>query len=184
MEMSRVPEAGERAVSGPEAPAGAHVEMTIPADTRSLSQVRDAVRKLTGHGLFSPVKANMIALAVDEAVANIIEHAYGADPGSAHHGIRIVMNADAKRFEVSIRDRGTAFDPRGAPDVDVKQHVEAGRKGGLGIFLMRRIMDEISYSFKQGVHNELRMIKYVDEHSAENKSKLGAGHKSKGQKTG
>ena len=146
-----------------------HRELTVPSDTTYLAQVRAAVIEVVGKELFPPAKASLIALAVDEAVANIMEHAY--PPGSDGGKFAAVLDANAKRFEVLIRDRGLSFDPRVAPDVDMQEHVKAGKKGGLGIFLMRRIMDEINYSYKQGVHNELQMIKYVDEKEAKTKSK-------------
>jgi anti-sigma regulatory factor (Ser/Thr protein kinase) len=145
-----------------------HRELTVPSDTTYLAQVRAAVIEVVGKDLFPPAKAGLIALAVDEAVANIMEHAY--PPGSDGGKIDVVLDANAKRFEVLIRDRGLSFDPRVAPDVDMQEHVKAGKKGGLGIFLMRRIMDEINYSYRQGVHNELQMIKYVDEKEAKTKS--------------
>jgi anti-sigma regulatory factor (Ser/Thr protein kinase) len=44
---------------------------------------------------------------------------------------------------------------------DIAEHVAAGRRNGLGIFLMRQIMDEVKYTFVQGFRNELRMVKYV-----------------------
>ena len=145
-----------------------HRELTVPSDTTYLAQVRAAVIEVVGKDLFPPAKAGLIALAVDEAVANIMEHAY--PPGSDGGKIDVVLDANPQRFEVLIRDRGMSFDPRIAPDVDMQEHVKAGKKGGLGIFLMRRIMDEINYSYKQGVHNELQMIKYVDEKEAKTKS--------------
>lgn len=152
-----------------------HRELTVPADTRCLSQVRDAVLEVIGGCAFSPVKANLIALAVDEAVANIMEHAFSKESGG--HGkpeeekIQIILDTNPERLQVLIRDRGASFDPRGVPDADVQEHVKQGRKGGLGIFLMRRIMDEINYSYKQGDHNELQMIKYIDESAAKSKTK-------------
>lgn len=153
-----------------------HREITVPSDTTYLSTVRQAVVEVVGEGMFTPVKANLIALAVDEAVANIMEHAYPQDRPSLQSGsdIQIVLDANPVRFEVIIRDKGIGFDPREMPDVDMKEHVKAGRKGGLGIFLIRRIMDEINYTFKQGVHNELHMIKYVDDARDKNKNKVPA----------
>ena len=167
-----------------------HREMTVPADTACLAQVRQAVIEVLGE-VFSPVKANMIALAVDEAVANIVEHAYqvdgaevpgGPDPRGGESGggpgtvrantIQVVLDANAQRFEVLIRDCGMGFDPREAPEVDVREHVKSGRKGGLGIFLMRRIMDEINYTFKHGVQNQLQMIKYIDPDAPGHKNKV------------
>ena len=140
-----------------------HRELRVPFDTTYLSEIRQAVLDVLGEAPFPQVKANMIALAVDEAVANIMEHAFETDCDERENSqIDVILDANAERFEVLIRDNGISFDPRIAPDVDIKEHVKAGRKGGLGIFLMRRIMDEVNYSFKQGVQNELQMIKYVD----------------------
>lgn len=146
------------------------MEMTVPADTASLYKVRQAVLDLVANSAFPAVKANLMALAVDEAVANIIEHAYGvAEAGkdapaaaALAETIQIILEVDDARFMAVVRDRGAGYDPRGAPDVDVQAHVRAGKRGGLGICLMRRIMDEIHYNFQDG-HNELRMLKYVDE---------------------
>ena len=146
-----------------------HRELNVPADTAYLAEVRAAVIEVVGKDLFPPSKAGLIALAVDEAVANIMEHAY--PPGSDGGKISVILDASAQRFEVLIRDSGLSFDPRDVPEVDMQEHVKAGKKGGLGIFLMRRIMDEINYTFKQGVHNELQMIKYVDGKESKTKSK-------------
>jgi len=139
----------------------ARVELIVPSDTTYLSEVRQAVLGVLSNGLFEQVQANLIALAIDEAVANIMEHAYTSSRAGDRKDIEIILKSDATRFEVLIRDRGAAFDPRAVPEVNVKEHLRQGRKGGLGIFLMRKIMDEINYSFKQGVHNELQMIKYA-----------------------
>ena len=60
-----------------------------------------------------------------------------------------------------------------------------GNTGGLGIFLMRRIMDEIHYSYKQGVHNELRMVKFVKlDKNAPPSSGAGSGAATPGSKAG
>ncbi|MFH0937691.1 MAG: ATP-binding protein [Planctomycetota bacterium] len=140
-----------------------HLELTVPPDTSCLSQVRRAVAEIVGHDCFSPIQANLITLAVDEAVANIMEHGYR---DRQQQNIEIIMNLDSMRFEVLIRDHGEVFDPRDVPDINMREQVRVGGKGGLGIFLMRRIMDEINYTFKHGVRNELQMIKYIDENVA------------------
>jgi len=121
-----------------------HRELSVPADTSYLSQVRSAVIEVMGKHMFSPVKANLVALAVDEAVANIMEHAY-ENKARAHSGstqdVQVILDATPERLSVIIRDSGVAFDPRRVPEVDVREHVRQGHTGGLGIFLMRRIMD-------------------------------------------
>ena len=61
-------------------------------------------------------------------------------------------------------------DPKTVPDVDIQEHVREGRKGGLGIFLIRRIMDEVRYAFQEGMHNELMLVKYIDNSESKAKS--------------
>jgi anti-sigma regulatory factor (Ser/Thr protein kinase) len=149
-----------------------HRELTVPAETTHLCRVRQAVLDVIGHGMFTPVKCNLIALAVDEAVANIMEHAFPADRPANSNDIEVILDATPQRFEVIIRDRGATFDPRDVPDVDMHKHVKEGKKGGLGIFLIRRIMDELHYRYKHGEHNELQMIKFVDEAKEPTKNKV------------
>jgi serine/threonine-protein kinase RsbW len=140
-----------------------HRELSVPLDTTYLSTVRKAVVEIAVGARFSAQQANMIALAVDEALANIMEHAFPEiESGSAGQQIELILDANSTRFEALVRDHGTHFDPREAPEIDMQEHVKAGRKGGLGIFLMKRIMDEIHYTLKPGSHNELVMVKYVD----------------------
>jgi len=108
-----------------------------------------------------PSTIGKITLAVDEAVANVMEHAYeGLEPGD----VRVAVRRDEDRFVVTVTDKGHQFDPGSIASPDMRQHVKMGNRNGLGIFLIRQIMDEINYSYvhKSG-HNELRMVKYITE---------------------
>jgi serine/threonine-protein kinase RsbW len=62
---------------------------------------------------------------------------------------------------VVIRDTGKYFDPKEAETPNIEEHIKNGKRHGLGIFLIRQIMDEVIYSYKQGIRNELRMVKYA-----------------------
>ena len=99
-----------------------------------------------------------LKLAVDEACTNIIEHGY--DEG-AEGSIEIEVEAGDQQFKIVIRDTGRIFNPESIPDPDMKEHVQRGHKKGLGIFLMRQIMDEVRYKFKDGVKNELTLVKFI-----------------------
>ena len=135
-------------------------EFTIPNDTRYLSVVRETVLEVIGEAGFPHDEVNMLTVAVDEAVANVIEHAFS----SGEYGemsIEIEMSADAESFETIIRDSGHCFDPSLVPMVDIKEHVRAGKKNGLGIFLMKRIMDRVVYSHDENTFNQLRLVKYA-----------------------
>ena len=147
----------------------------MPSDTMYLYQIREAVLEMVGGSLFSPVKATLVALAVDEAVANVMEHSYGqptrtGGTASGDQEIEIVLDATAARFEVRIRDHGTGFNPAEVPEVDPPALARHGHRGGLGLFLMRRIMDEIHYSF--GTQNELQMVKYTSSARSSTRCKL------------
>ena len=75
--------------------------------------------------------------------------------------IEITLDIDPRRFTVVIRDSGSSFDPKSILAPDVKDHLSNARRHGLGIFLMRQVMDEVEYLFKEGVRNELRMVKHL-----------------------
>ena len=135
-------------------------EIQVPNDTAHLAQVRKSVLELIGPDVFNAKEAQMVALAIDEAVANVMEHAYAGGEGEKAQEITLTLNLDDARLLVTIRDTGKMFDPTMKADVDVREQVRQGKKGGLGIFLMRKIMDEVNYSYKRGLHNELQLIKY------------------------
>jgi serine/threonine-protein kinase RsbW len=138
-----------------------HRELVVPNDTQYLVQVRQEVTKVVAQSAFTDRDRKLIILAVDEAVTNIMEHAYDNDL-EGELDVELILEYDNTRFEVVIRDSGKEFDPRKLEVVDVREHARKGSKHGLGIFLIRQIMDEINYNFVQGVRNELQMIKYVD----------------------
>lgn len=71
------------------------------------------------------------------------------------------MDINPKRFEVVIYDTGCSFNPKDVTTPDIQQFIREGRRGGLGVFLMRKIMDEVEYVFQEGIRNELRMVKYL-----------------------
>lgn len=136
-------------------------QISIPIQTTSLAKVRRAVLEFVGQGLFPSGEAQLVALAVDEAVANIMEHAF-ASSSSDGQEIVVELVSSKQSFEAVIRDTGARFDPTAVPNVDIRQHVRQGRKGGLGIYLIRQIMDEVEYTYVQNRYNELRLVKYVD----------------------
>ena len=132
--------------------------LVITNETRHLILVRDFIARLVHQGHLAREVENKIILAVDEAVTNIIEH--GFERGEEGN-IEVEVEIDEAQFRVIIRDSGRIFNPESVPDPDMKSHIRGGRKKGLGIFLMRQIMDEVRYAFRDGVKNELTLVKYV-----------------------
>jgi anti-sigma regulatory factor (Ser/Thr protein kinase) len=135
--------------------------LVIPNDTKYLNTVRDFVVEVVANSAFPKLDMGRIVLAVDEAVTNIIEHAY-SNRREGEVDIQLELQANATKFEAIIHDSGIHFNPTGVDNVDMKKHISAGRKKGLGIFLMRQIMDIVEYEFEEGVVNRLRMVKYVN----------------------
>lgn len=131
--------------------------LVVTNDTKHLIVVRDFVSRMVRSSRLSKDQENKVILAVDEAVTNIMEHGY--DPG-IEGLIEIEAEVDESCFKVVIRDNGRVFNPESVPVVDMARHLKARRKKGLGIFLMRQIMDEVRYRFQDGIRNELTLVKF------------------------
>ena len=132
--------------------------LVVANDTKFLIVVRDFVSRHVRQSRMAKDEENKVILAVDEAVTNIIEHGY--DEG-AEGSIEIEVEVSDDQFKIVIRDTGRVFNPESIPDPDMKEHVQRGHKKGLGIFLMRQVMDEVRYKFKDGVKNELTLVKFI-----------------------
>ncbi len=134
--------------------------ITITNDTACLNSVRELVAAGIQQSGYPAQFTNQVMMAVDEAVANIIEHAYqGVTAGRGQ--IRIDQTVTEELFQILIEDDGLSFEAEEQGDLDIAAHVAQGKKGGLGIFLMRRIMDVVDYSFEAGVCNRLILMKYA-----------------------
>ena len=135
--------------------------LTITNDTACLAQVRDMVQRAITDSHCPNEWGMQVQLAVDEAVTNIIEHAYQGVP-YGQGTITLCQTIAPDRYQMIIEDNGLSFEPRDQGEIDIQEHVRQGRSGGLGIFLMRRIMDVVDYSFEAGVCNRLLLIKYLN----------------------
>jgi len=130
-------------------------EIKVPANIDYLGDLRDFVTNLGHKYRFSDKLVNAFKLSIDEAATNIIRHAY------REHDGEITVRALIKRnsLTLSIIDQGKYFDPKRVKDPDLNRYINIGKKGGLGIFIIRRLMDEIDYH-KTEEGNELRITKY------------------------
>jgi len=132
--------------------------LTVSNDTRHLLAVRDFISRMARHGELAAEEVHKIILAIDEAVTNIIEHGYNKGEKGT---IELEAEWEGDKFQVVIRDSARVFNPESIPAPDMGEHVKAGRKKGLGLFLMRQIMDEVRYRYKDGVQNELTLVKHA-----------------------
>jgi serine/threonine-protein kinase RsbW len=141
-------------------PGGQHVQpqtLTIESRTERLIEVRDFISSAAREFGFGDEEVSKIALAIDEACTNIIKHAYAFDP---RQKISISVRGRDKSFEVAISDQGRQFNPDNIPAPDMKEYLSHFRRGGLGVYLMRSLMDKVEYSIRPG-RNEVRLIKYL-----------------------
>lgn len=97
-----------------------------------------------------------IDLAVDEACSNVIDHAYGGDEQGE---IRINLELDEHGMRLSIQDDGAPFDPDCVVEPDLTSPLETRCERGLGVYLIRNLMDEVTYDFSSPGINQVTMIK-------------------------
>ena len=130
--------------------------LDVPSSTQNLALIREFVTRIAAQAGLNEVEVGQLELAVDEACANVIEHAYGDDK-SKQVMIRAVFDDDTLRIHVI--DTGQAFDPTQVQQQDLKDLIAKRRTGGLGMRLIRTLMDEVHYDIEPGRKNELRMVK-------------------------
>jgi anti-sigma regulatory factor (Ser/Thr protein kinase) len=103
------------------------------------------------------IRAGMLEVqtAVDEACTNIIKYAYSGQNGT----ITVTCDRQNNDFVVTIRDWGKPFDPESVSLPDLEADLDERKTGGLGIYLMKKLMDDVSYSFDARNGNTLVMRK-------------------------
>lgn len=118
------------------------IVLEIPSGTEFLALVREVSKRVARLAGFPEQAAESVALAVDECTTNVIEHAYkGAPDGRIE--LRLEYRGPALRIEV--RDSGDAVDQRAMPNVDLERYAAERRTGGLGVHLMEKIMDSVTF---------------------------------------
>ncbi len=132
--------------------------ITIESRTERLIAVREFVGEAAKDFGFSDEEISKIALAVDEACTNVIKHAYRFDPTKS---ITVTIKRDDALFEVDILDTGKQFNPADIHPPDMKEYLSHFRRGGLGVYLMKSLMDRVEYNIEPGKKNEVRLIKYL-----------------------
>ncbi len=131
---------------------------TIESRTENLRAVRELIGGAARDFGFSEEDSSKIALTVDEACTNIIRHAYH---NRSDKSIEITVNAEMETFEITIIDSGDSFDPETLRPINLKEHLTSFRRGGLGVHLMRTLMDDVKYRSVAGNKNEVRLTKHL-----------------------
>ena len=131
---------------------------TFPAKTESLSDVLGYVEQ-TLESLECPMKTQMaICVAIEEVFVNVAHYAYGDGEGDMDLGIG--FDKESRTITFRMTDKGVPFDPLQKPDPDITLPAEEREIGGLGIFIAKKTMDSIYYTYDNG-QNILTMIKKI-----------------------
>ena len=123
-------------------------ELSVSATLDNLDQVMDFVAEhLERYGC--PQRAQMqVSLAVEEIYVNIANYAYDPEVGPAT--IRVEVHQDPLEVIITFMDNGKPYDPLAKEDPDVTLSAEERGVGGLGIFLVKQTMDDVSYEYAEG----------------------------------
>jgi len=75
--------------------------------------------------------------------------------------IDILISVDAEKIKITITDKGRGFNINEVKDPDLKKYAQESRHGGLGIYLIKTLMDDVQYDFKPGIKNQVQLTKYI-----------------------
>lgn len=128
----------------------------FPANYQALGAINEFILTEASPIGFSPKELYAVELSVNEAAANIIDHSYcGEDLGT----IEVTAEASGRGLTITLKDCGAPFDPDQIPDPDISSPLEMRRERGLGVYTMRKLMDEVFFDFSQPGVNTLVMTK-------------------------
>ena len=123
-------------------------ELTIAATLENIETVTDFVNHQL-EALDCPMKAQMqIDVAIDELFSNIARYSYNPEVGQAT--VRVEVVDEPLAVIITFIDNGVPYDPLAEADPDVTLSAEERQFGGLGIYIVKKSMDEISYEYKDG----------------------------------
>ena len=133
-------------------------ELRVKSKTENLSAIRDFVSENALNAGIPMTKVEDIMLAVDEACTNIIKHAYKSSPEGE---IIINIEYNKEKFTITIIDYGKSFEPERVPLPDLQKYYREHKVGGLGIYLMKSLMDDVKYTSVPGKYNQVLLSKNI-----------------------
>ncbi len=132
--------------------------LTVDSRLERLSEIADFVELAARECGMKDDQVYDVQMAVDEACANVIEHAYR---GRGDGTIDIACEKRGNEFIVIIQDLGERFDPKKVAPPRIRDPLSKRNIGGLGLFFMHKMMDKVKFEFSSGSGNRLTMIKKI-----------------------
>jgi serine/threonine-protein kinase RsbW len=130
--------------------------VTFPARFEFLDEIREFVADVAREGGFTEKEIYSLQLAADEAASNIIEHAYA---GVSNADLDVSCDMYDDTLTITMHDDGKSFDPSNVKQPNLKADLSERQIGGLGMYLMRKLMDEVRYESNSRTGNLLTMTK-------------------------
>jgi serine/threonine-protein kinase RsbW len=132
--------------------------LEVPSSTEHLALIRTFVANVGAQAGLGEEDVGKLELAVDEACANVIEHAHGHDQAKV---VTVRASFDAALLKIEVADAGEGFDLDEVCDEPIELLAREGRRGSLGMRMMRSLMDEVCYQIVPGEPNRLRLLKHI-----------------------
>jgi len=132
-------------------------KLTISCDVRCLPKIRKFVEHTLNELDLGEIETHKVVLAVDEICANLIIHANKSDPAKE---LSVIVEVKNQEVWFTIKDKGVAFDFTSYQEPSLDQIVSEKRKGGLGLMLVKRIMDHIEFTTEKN-YNICRLKKKI-----------------------
>ncbi|MEJ5285892.1 MAG: hypothetical protein CH6_2869 [Candidatus Kapaibacterium sp.] len=136
-------------------------KLVLKADLNELDKLRDFVKNICYENNIDEGNLFKISLALEEACVNLIKHSYKFDSSKQ---ISIYSKVEKGKIHFTLEDYGASFDPREVLPIEIEQIRKKYQKGGMGIFLISQIMDEINYTpkNKNSPSNKLELTKILE----------------------
>lgn len=131
--------------------------IALDNDIRQIPRLTEYVEGVARQAGLDAASSLHVALALEEAVANVMRYAY---PEGKKGQVQVEAEAEDGLLRFVVSDQGVPFDPTAAPSVDVSAPLEKREVGGLGIHLVRQIMEEVRYR-REGGWNRLTLTKKI-----------------------
>lgn len=133
-------------------------EIEVDADDSKLDTVMEFLEQNLETVDCSSKAQMQICVAAEEIFVNIAHYAYGSETGKAT--VRVELSGDPVTVTITFMDNGVPFDPLAKEDPDVTLAADERKIGGLGIFMTKKTMDDVTYEYKDG-KNILQMKKMI-----------------------
>ena len=131
-------------------------ELSVPGYFKNLAEIADFIDQAAAEAGLDERATYAVQTAVDEACTNIIKHGYG---GEGRGQIRLCYEVRPTGLQITIYDHGSPFEPDQIPQPDLQAPLSERSPGGLGLFLMRRLVDTVDFEFGTAQGNRLTLFK-------------------------